>query len=725
MSELPNPSLPRILVADDTELLRQMARDALEATGHEVVEVENGEQALTAWEEYQPDLLLLDVNMPFLDGCGVCEAVRRVDENLPVLMMTASDDADAIRRAYEAGATDFIPKPINWLILSQRVRYMLRMAEIVESLCTSEKRLAKAQRTARLGNWELDLVSGDFLCSEELRQLYGLAAGGLARPAELLQRILVGDQQAVGDALSRALRRARGGGIGEFSVDHRVELPSGEMRFIHLQGEVGFDPQNLPLELSGTAQDVTDRKRAEAEARFLAYHDSLTRLGNRHLFRERLDYSLAQARRHQTIVAVVLLDLDHFKRINDTFGHPVGDNLLVSVADRLSNCVREGDFVSRSLPDDAGPTVSRFGGDEFMISLSSVRTAAEVGQVSERILEVLARPFDLEGREVVVTASAGVSVSPADGDDVDTLLHNADAAMYYAKGQGRGNYQFYKSSMSELAGKNLALETDLRTALQDDQFILHYQPKVELTTGRITGFEALVRWQHPENGVVPPNAFLPVAEQAGLIVPIGEVVLRTACEQSKAWREMGFNALRMSVNMSAQQFCTEAIFDTVVRVLRETPLSPRSLDVEITESTMMENQGVAVESLQRMKGIGITVSLDDFGTGYSSLSYLKGFPVDTVKIDRSFVRDVTTDPDTAAITRAIVSMAHTLSLNVVAEGVETEEQLEFLAGCGCDEIQGYLFSRPVPAEEASELLRSGGDWMDGELGATIKRLTDS
>ncbi|MBW2279689.1 MAG: EAL domain-containing protein [Deltaproteobacteria bacterium] len=725
MSKSSNPQLPRILIADDTELLRRMARDALEATGHEVVEVENGEQALAAWEEYQPDLLLLDVNMPLLDGCGACETVREADPNIPILMMTAADDADSIRRAYEAGATDFIPKPINWLILSQRVRYMLRMADAVERLRTSEKRLAKAQRTAHLGNWELDLQSGDFLGSDELLQLYGLRPSLDVRPSDLLHRIVDSDQRAVGDALSRALRRAQGGGIGEFGVDHRVNLPNGETRFIYLQGEVAFDAQNQPYELSGTAQDVTDRKRAEAEARFLAYHDTLTRLGNRHLFRERLDYSLAQARRHQTIVAVIVLDLDHFKRINDTFGHPVGDNLLVSVADRLTNCVREGDFVSRSLPDDAGPTVSRFGGDEFMLSLSSVRNAAEVGQVTERILEVLSRPYDVEGTEIVVTASAGVSVSPSDGDDVDTLLHNADAAMYYAKGQGRGHYQFYKPSMSELAGKNLELESELRAALQNEQFILHYQPKVELPSGRITGFEALVRWQHPEKGLVPPNAFLPVAEQAGLIVPLGELVLRTACEQTKHWREMGFNALRMSVNMSAHQFCTEAIFDTVVRVLRETPLSPRSLDVEITESTMMENQGVAVDSLQRMKGIGVTVSLDDFGTGYSSLSYLKGFPVDTVKIDRSFVRDVTTDPDTAAITRAIISMAHALSLNVVAEGVETEAQLEFLAGCGCDEIQGYLFSRPVPADEAQYILENGGHWMEGELGEMLKRLTSS
>jgi diguanylate cyclase (GGDEF)-like protein/PAS domain S-box-containing protein len=617
-------------------------------------------------------------------------------------MMTHSDDAESIQRAYEAGATDFITKPLNWLVLSERVRYMLRMSDVLMQLSRSEQRLSRAQRTARLGNWELDLRSGSFVCSEEVTDLYGVGSEHRAVNMRLLlTAVHPEDRQLVRHALDRAL----GEGAG-FSLDHRIIAPGGDERHVHLQAELVFDASGEPLELSGTAQDVTERKRAEAEVRFLAYHDSLTGLGNRRLFRERLSHLLAQARRDQSLVAVIFLDLDHFKRINDTLTHTMGDTLLRRVADRLRNCVRESDFVSRSLPDESKPTVSRFAGDEFMISLSRIGSAQEAGHVAGRILEVVAQPFDLDGQEVVLTASAGITLAPADGEEVDTLLRNADAAMSYAKTRGRSNFQFYRPSMGEAGRRNLRMETDLRAAIDRNQLVLHYQPKIELATRRINGFEALVRWQHPASGLIPPNDFLPVAEQAGLIVPLGEFVLRSACAQARVWRESGFQPMRVSVNFSAHQFRTEEVADTVDRVLRETPLSPRFLDVEVTESTMMENQGIAIRSLQRMKGIGITVSLDDFGTGYSSLSYLKGFPVDAIKIDRSFIRDITRDPDSATITAAIISMAHTLNLKVVAEGVETEEQLEFLHNCGCDEVQGFLFSRPVPADDATGLLRA-------------------
>jgi diguanylate cyclase (GGDEF)-like protein/PAS domain S-box-containing protein len=591
------------------------------------------------------------------------------------------------------------------------------MSDVVIRLSKSERRLSKAQRSARLGSWELELRSGDFVCSEELLELFGVGSDARAvNPRLLLNAIHPDDRQLVRNAVERTLSEG-----AELALDHRLITPSGEERNIHLHADVVFDDSGRPAALSGTAQDVTDRKRAEAEVRFLAYHDSLTGLGNRRLFRERLSHQLAQARRDQAIVGVLFLDLDHFKRINDTLSHTLGDTLLRRVSDRLRNCVRESDFVSRSLPDESRPTVSRFAGDEFTVSLSSVGSAEEAGRVAARILEVLSRPFELEGQQVVLTASAGLTLAPADGDDVDTLLRNADAAMSYAKSRGRSNFQFYRPDMRELGRRNLRMETDLRAAIERNQLVLHYQPKVALDSGRINGFEALVRWQHPTSGLLPPAEFLPVAEQAGLIVPLGESVLRTACAQARQWQESGFSPMPVSVNFSANQFRTEQVTETVDRVLRETPLDPHLLEVEITESTMMENQGVALRSLQRMKGIGITVSLDDFGTGYSSLSYLKGFPVDAIKIDRSFTRDLSTDSDTATITAAIISMAHTLNLRVVAEGVETDAQLAFLRDCGCDEIQGYLFSRPVPADQATSLLREGSPWEVRAEGSADKR----
>ena len=696
-------SPPLILIVDDAKMVRQMGRDSLEQAGFDVVEAEDGEEGLRLFGERTPDLVLLDVEMPKVNGFAVCEEIRQSDLGAatPVLMMTGLDDLDSIRRAYGAGATDFTSKPVSWMIICQRVRYMLRMNEALDDLRRSQDRLAKAQRIARLGHWELDLRTRTVVTSDELRRLYDIRTpeNTLSLDA-LLGHVSPDDRALVRNAVERSSSEG-----SELSLDHRVNVPDGRVRILHLQADVILDDAGQPLEMSGTAQDITDRKRAEDEIRFLAYHDGLTRLGNRRLFTERLRFTLAHARRRSETVAVLFLDLDHFKRINDTLGHAVGDLFLQRVASRLKNCVRESDCVSRVVEDDTGATISRFGGDEFMVALSNIQNIDQLAQAATRILETMTRPFEVEGHDVVVTASIGIAMAPDDGEDVDSLIRNADAAMYAAKNQGRATYRFYKLSMNEVKHGNLRLESDLRRALDREEFLLHYQPKLELASGRVTGFEALVRWQHPELGLVPPNDFIPLAEQAGLIVPLGEFVLRAACSQMRAWREMGLPPLRVSVNLSAHQFRTDEIADTVKRVLKETPVSPRSLDVEITETAMMQNKFVTVSALEQLKGIGVTVSLDDFGTGYSSLSYLKGFPIDTVKIDRSFIRDLTTDPDDAAITAAIISMAKTLNLRVTAEGVETEEQLAFLRAHDCDEMQGFLFSPPVPADQATEMLR--------------------
>jgi diguanylate cyclase (GGDEF)-like protein/PAS domain S-box-containing protein len=696
-------SRPLILIIDDDKMFRQMGRDSLEQAGFEVAEAEDGGEGLRLFGERTPDLVLLDVEMPKINGFALCEEIRQSDRGgqTPVLMMTGLDDLDSIRRAYGAGATDFTSKPVSWMIICQRVRYMLRMNEALDDLRRSQDRLAKAQRIARLGHWELDLRTRTVVTSDELRRLYGICSPESALSLDaLLSRVSPDDRAVVRNAFERSASEG-----SELSLDHRVDVSDSGTRILHLQADVILDDAGQPLEMSGTAQDITDRKRAEDEIRFLAYHDGLTRLGNRRLFAERLRFTLSHARRRNETVAVLFLDLDHFKRINDRLGHTVGDLFLQRVAGRLRNSVRESDCVSRAIEDGSGATVSRFGGDEFMIALSNIQSADQLGQTASRILETLACPFDVEGNDVVVTASIGIAVAPDDGEDVDSLIRNAGAAMYAAKNQGRATHRFYKLSMNEMERGNLRLESDLRKAVERGEFLLHYQPKLELASGRVTGFEALVRWQHSELGMIPPNDFIPLAEQAGLIVPLGEFVLRAACAQIRAWREMGLPPIRISVNLSAHQFRTDEIAETVKRVLKETPVSPRSLDVEITESAMMQNTFITVSALEQLKGIGVTVSLDDFGTGYSSLSYLKGFPIDTVKIDRSFIRDLTTDPDSAAITSAIISMAKTLNLRVTAEGVESEEQLAFLRAHGCDEMQGFLFSPPVAADQATEILR--------------------
>ena len=680
-----------------------MARDALEATGLEVIEAEDGASALRTFDERSPDLVILDVHMPGRDGLAACREMRArpAGAEIPILMVTASDDLHAIRSAYEFGATDFTMKPVNWMILSQRIRYMLRMSDALGELQRSQRRLTRAQRMIGLGTWELDLASKRIFFSEELGRLYGLSS--MEREldfAVLLSLINPDDRDTVRCAVERAVAEA-----SSLSVQHRLALKNGGERILHLQADALLDEDGKPRELSGTVLDITQLRKAEDEVQFLAYHDGLTGLGNRRLFAEHLNRVLAQARRNHSMVAVLLIDLDHFKRINDTFGHSVGDLFLQNAAERLKSCVRESDFVSRATHQDAGAALSRFGGDEFMVALSGLSDLKEIGHVSERILESLARPFEIDGQEIVVTGSIGIALWPANGADVEELLRNADAAVYSAKESGRSCYEFYDRSMNAVAEKNLRLESELRSALERGGLEVHYQPKMDLGTGKITGFEALARWKHPEFGPIPPDRFIPLAEQAGLISQLGDYVLREACNQGKAWKESGLAPVRIAVNLSAYQFRTDELAEVVTRIIEETPIDPKQLDLEITESAMMQNQAVTVRVLSRLKGIGVTVSLDDFGTGYSSLGYLKGFPVDSVKIDRSFIQEITSNSEDAALTAAIISMAQALSLRVVAEGVETEEQLELLRAQGCEEAQGYLFSRPLTAEAATAFLR--------------------
>ncbi|HWP46038.1 MAG TPA: EAL domain-containing protein [Candidatus Limnocylindrales bacterium] len=423
------------------------------------------------------------------------------------------------------------------------------------------------------------------------------------------------------------------------------------------------------------------------------YHDPLTGLPNRMLFEDRLTLELAHARRDKQGLAVMFLDLDHFKLINDTLGHSVGDQLLQNVAHRLRDALRGTD------------TVARMGGDEFALLLTRVTHAENVARVTQKILHALKPPFNFGGYDFHITASIGITLYPSDGEDTQTLLKNADTALYRAKEQGRNVYQFYTPAMNAKTLERLTLETNLRRALERKEFVIYYQPRVKINTKRIIGMEALVRWQHPELGLISPVKFIPLAEETGLIIPLGEWVLRTACEQTKAWQEAGFPPLRVGVNLSARQFQQPNLVERVAQVLKETGLHPHYLELEITESAAMQNAEYTLPVLYHLKEMGIHISIDDFGTGYSSLSYLKKFPFHTLKLDQSFIRDLTTDPNDAMIAKVVITLAHGLKLEVVAEGVETQEQLNFLKQLQGDEVQGYLFSKPLPAEEFEELLR--------------------
>jgi diguanylate cyclase (GGDEF)-like protein len=454
-----------------------------------------------------------------------------------------------------------------------------------------------------------------------------------------------------------------------------------------------------------SGEDITMRKDAEKQIRYLAYYDSLTGLPNRTFYKELVSRALLLAQRHHWTMAILFIDLDYFKRINDTLGHDIGDQLLRTVGDLVKTCIRKSDFITRSEEDVLEDVVARLGGDEFIVLLNEIAHSQDASRVARRILKELARPFTLAGHEVFVTASIGIALYPLDGNDAENLLKNADVAMYHAKNQGRNNYQFYTKSMNATSLQRLDLENDLRKALDRGEFLLYYQPTVDVQTRTIIGAEALVRWKHPNKGMISPGEFIPLAEETGLIVSIGEWVLRTACSQNRAWQNAGNKPFRVAVNLSGRQFDQEGLIEVISNALRDTGFDPQYLELEITESTIMKNPEKAATTLQKLKGMGICLSIDDFGTGYSSLGNLRKFPIDTLKIDRSFVMNITTDSDDAAITTAIIAMAHSLKLGVIAEGVESEDQQSFLRERACDAVQGYLFSRPVPAEEFIKLVR--------------------
>jgi diguanylate cyclase (GGDEF)-like protein len=465
-----------------------------------------------------------------------------------------------------------------------------------------------------------------------------------------------------------------------------------------------YDPDDL-LHIRQLADQVAvalSNARMVEQIHVLAYYDGLTGLPNRVLFKEQLAQLLKFASRHGHLVAILFLDLDNFKRINDTLGHDLGDELLRDVTDRLTKWIRPSDYASRANIENA--VVSRLGGDEFTLYLAEIAQVQDAARVAQRILDVLSKPFMLGTHEVFITASIGITVFPMDGADGDTLLKNADTAMYHAKNRGRNNYQFFAASMNASIMERLTLEVDLRKSLEREELRLYYQPQLDLHTGGIIGMEALIRWMHPSRGLVLPSEFISLSEETGMIVPIGQWVMRTACVQNKNLQAAGLLPVRVAVNLSGRQILYPQLPDMVAHILKDTGLSPEYLELELTESILMKKEDTILYTMFELKEMGIRLLIDDFGTGYSSLSYLKSFPLDTLKIDKSFVDHIPTNPEDVALVRAIIAMAHSLKLRVLAEGVETEEQLEFLREEGCDEIQGYLISRPIPADDLEKFL---------------------
>ncbi|MGZ5201995.1 MAG: putative bifunctional diguanylate cyclase/phosphodiesterase, partial [Telluria sp.] len=674
-----------VLVADDDPVMRLLMLEMLGQVGLDAIEAEDGEQAVERARTANPDLILMDVEMPKMDGFAACRAIRddAAGATAPIIMVTGGDDIEAVTNAYEAGATDFVSKPINWPILGHRVLYVLRASDAIARL-----RIADAQNRAVLA-----AIPDTF---------FRLNKDGFYLDYERGHDAGAGFSE--GDCVGRHITEVLPKEIAERLMEQTEtvlatqQIRSVEYELIRFGQAQHFEARLVatgPAEVLGLVRDISERKRTEEQIRRLAYCDSLTGIPNRQAFLETLERELHRSKVGNKKFAVLFMDLDAFKRINDTLGHNVGDHLLKLVSERLRETTRPSDMVSRG---DQASNLARLGGDEFTILIPDLERVEHALNVAHRVKEAMRRPFLIEGNEIFVTASIGISLFPEDGDDCNSLLKYADTAMYHAKNCGKNNAKLYSSSLTMQIMSHVKLEVGLRKALRNDELYLLYQPQIDVRSADIVGVEALVRWRHPERGVVSPTEFIPLAEETGLIVPIGEWVLRTACSQAREWQRQTRRAVRMAVNLSAKQFKDENLSQIVLSALDETGLEPRLLELELTEGTLMDDAKATLATLEQLRRIGVYLSIDDFGTGYSSMNYLKRFDVRALKIDRSFICGLPQDSENAAITRAIIAMAHGLKMVVVAEGVETGEQLVLLQQYGCDLVQGYHLGHPVPAE---------------------------
>ena len=688
-----------VIIADGDSAVRSAMRASLEKVGFNVIDVENGALACQEFVTHGAVMVLLDVALPVQDGFLTCAQIRRLPGGgeVPVVLMMGDDDTEVIDRAFHEGATDFIAKPISWPIFGFRVRQILRASHDYQTLLHTE---AKNEVL-------LDAVPDSFIVLDAGDVITDYIPGkfGHPLPDPGVDECLVSDMfpEKVAKVWRMARRRVQKNGRTvrvEFALDTDEDDPSYyEARFLPY-----VDRRVLAM-----VSEITERKLAEQRIHRLAFYDNLTGLPNRQAFRRQVESLLQKGSETESRVAVFCIDLDNFKRINDSLGHTIGDGVLNLIAERLSGAVRRGSDTRAE--NDIPNGVARLGGDEFALAISGFDDESVLESIAKRIRECLVEPIPYHGLEFVITPSVGVSIYPEDGDNVEDLLKNADVAMYRAKDSGRDAVRFYSGTMSVRSMGGLAMERDLRRAIDNEGFELYYQPKLELATGRRIGAEALLRWRNEEGEYISPSSFIPIAEESGLIVPLGEWVLREACKQAHEWQREYGAAPRIAVNISSQQFHQSDLQRTVMTALFEAGAKPSSLQLELTESTLIRDVNKTITVLEYLKNTGITLAIDDFGTGYSSLSYLKRLPIDALKIDRSFVMDLEASNDSATICAAIIAMANELGLTVIAEGVETNAQLDFLRRQSCDQVQGYLFSKPICAKDYEDrfLSRTGSD----------------
>jgi len=678
--------------ADAEMTLRELARSGMEFV---VRRVETEAELRRECVEFEPDIVVSDFALPKFDGLSALRVVRELRPDLPFIVLSGTIGEETAIESLRSGANDYVLKT-NLPRLPMAVRRALHDVDQRTRRLETEEALRLRDRAVEASVNPVVIVSA---IDPNMPLVYVNRAfeqvTGYSR-AEVIGgncRFLQGEdrEQPELDKIRRAIAEQRDG-----HAVLRNYRKDGSLFWNKLYVTPVRDPlSNRVTHFVGVQYDITEIKGYQEELEHQANHDALTGLANRNLLKDRLKQALALAHRYKRPFSLTFIDLDNFKLINDSLGHDIGDRLLKLAAGRLAACVQEGD------------TVARLGGDEFVLLVAEQEQEEGVYRAMQRVMAAMSQPFVIDEREFKITCSAGIASFPRDGEEADTLLRNAETAMYRAKDLGRNNFQLYSSDMNSDLGERLTLETDLWKAVVRNELVLYYQPKVELKSGRVIGMEALLRWNHPTRGMIPPEKFVPAAEASSLITEIGSWVIHEACANNKEWQDANLRALPIAVNISARQLHDNDLVETIRTALQTTNLRPEHLEIELTESAVMMHPDDAINTMARLRGMDVRIALDDFGTGYSSLSHLKRLPVTGLKIDQSFVRDLAFDPDDAAIVRAIVAVAHELMLGVTAEGVENAEQAAFLRTHGCNEAQGYYFARPVPASEMRALLERG------------------
>jgi len=673
-------SLTILYIEDDTDIREQLAQFLKRRVACLLV-ASNGQEGLDAYRQHMPAIVITDILMPLMDGLNMAEAIKKQSPNTPIIVTTAFNETGFFLRAIDMGIDKYVIKPID---TDAMLRTLLKSV-----------RQVRAEMQLYLTTTVFETSSDAIVVTDADNRIIATNPAftkitGYPREESLGKNprfLSSGKQNADFYREMWALLKRTGQWTGEIWNRRKNGAPFPEWLSISVVNNAHSNGRYVAV-----FSDISERKAAEERIRHLAHYDALTNLPNRMLFYDRLEQALLRTQRSHQRVAVMFVDLDRFKLINDTLGHGIGDKLLQAIGKQLRGCVRQSD------------TVSRQGGDEFVILLPEITHDQDAIVVAQKVLATLDRPYPIDEHTLHVTGSVGISFYPENGVDAEMLMKNADTAMYRAKEKGRNNVQCYTAAMNTHAFQRLALEIDMRRALETGQFTLHYQPQFERPSGELTGMEALIRWRHPDLGLLPPAQFIPLAEDSGLILPIGEWVLRSAIVQAQAWRQSGFDRLRISVNLSPRQFHQQDFIKKIRALLEENRFPPHYLELELTEGLLVQHTEENIEILQQLKTMGVRIAIDDFGTGYSSLSYLKRLPIDTLKIDRAFVEEIASGKKDAAIVDAIIAMAHSMSLHVIAEGVETEAQTQYLDSRRCQSVQGFYFSHPLAAEDITRLL---------------------